>query len=113
MLSSPHHAAVTVHDPRRFRGTNIFIPVGLILTSAVALIGQGLALWTLILWIIIGAALGSAMSYALGSWLGSRARDHWPFKYRPELFERAHAVFERYGIVAVCIGYFIGPLRGP
>jgi membrane-associated protein len=40
-------------------------------------------------------------------------RDHWPFKYRPELFERAHAVFERYGIVAVCIGYFIGSLRGP
>jgi membrane protein DedA with SNARE-associated domain len=40
-------------------------------------------------------------------------RDRWPFKYRPELFERAHAVFERYGIVAVFIGYFIGPLRGP
>ena len=53
------------------------------------------------------------MSYTLGSWLGSRMRDHWPFKSKPELFERAHAVFERYGIVAVCIGYFIGPLRGP
>ena len=94
-------------------GTNIFIPVGLILTSAVALIGPGLALWTLVFWIIIGAALGSGVSYTLGSWLGSRMRDHWPFKSKPELFERAHAVFERYGIVAVCIGYFIGPLRGP
>ena len=94
-------------------GMNIFIPVGLILTSAVALIGSGLTLWTLIPWIIIGAALGSGVSYALGSWLGSRMRDHWPFQYRPELFERAHAVFEHYGILAVFIGYFIGPLRGP
>ena len=40
-------------------------------------------------------------------------RDHWPFQYRPELFERANAVFEHYGILAVFIGYFIGPLRGP
>jgi hypothetical protein len=70
-------------------------------------------LWTLILWIVLGAAFGSGLSYALGTWLGSRMRDRWPFKYRPELFERAHAVFERYGIVAVFIGYFIGPLRGP
>jgi membrane protein DedA with SNARE-associated domain len=35
--------------------------------------------------------------------------DRWPFKYRPELFERAQTVFKPYGIVAVFIGYFIGP----
>lgn len=92
-------------------GTNIFIPVGLILTFVAA--GPGLALWTLIPWIVIGAAFGGGVSYALGALLGSRMRDRWPFKSRPELFERAHAVFECYGIVAVFIGYFIGPLRGP
>jgi membrane protein DedA with SNARE-associated domain len=43
-------------------GTNVFIPVGLILTSAAALIGPGLALWTLILWIVIRAACGSGVS---------------------------------------------------
>jgi membrane protein DedA with SNARE-associated domain len=93
-------------------GTNVFIPVGLILTSAVALIGPGLALWTLILWIVIGAVFGSGVSYALGTRLGSRMRDRWPFKYRRNCLS-ARTVFERYGIVAVFIGYFIGPLRGP
>jgi membrane-associated protein len=94
-------------------GTNIFIPVGLILTFVAAMIGPSLALWTLIPWIVIGAAFGGGVSYALGALLGSRMRDRWPFESRPELFERAHAVFECYGIVAVFIGYFIGPLRGP
>jgi hypothetical protein len=43
-------------------GTNVFIPVGLILTSAVTLIGPGLGLWRLIVWIAIGAAFGSGVS---------------------------------------------------
>jgi len=96
-----------------FVGTNTFVPAGFLLTSAAALIGPGMHLVTLMVWIAAGAALGSAVSYALGTWFGPRVRSHWPLKDRPELMQRAHALFERYGILAVFIGYFIGPLRGP
>jgi membrane protein DedA with SNARE-associated domain len=95
-----------------FVGSNVFIPAGTILTSVAVLIGAGIISWTFVVCAAAGATLGSALSYALGAWLGPRVIDSWPLKRRPELLERAHAVFERYGTLAVFIGYFVGPLRG-
>jgi membrane-associated protein len=92
--------------------SNIFIPAGTILTSVAVLIGAGIISWTFVVCAVAGAALGSALSYAFGARLGPRVMDSWPLKGRPELLARARGLFERYGTLAVFIGYFVGPLRG-
>jgi membrane protein DedA with SNARE-associated domain len=58
-----------------------------------------------------GAGFGFWVSYWFGLFVGPRAGYHWPFKNNPELLERGHNFFERWGAPGVFFGHFIGPVR--
>ena len=87
---------------------------GMLIAIGAALGASGL--WNLdflMLWIAasIGAALGDWVSY----WLGFRYHDQiakmWPLSRYPQLLPRGHAFFEKYGVWAIVLGRFSGPLR--
>lgn len=59
----------------------------------------------------LGAGLGFSCSYWLGLWIGPRAEHHWPFRDRPDLLQRGHAFFEKYGAASIFLGHFFGPVR--
>ncbi len=71
----------------------------------------GLNLVPLALAASVGAASGFWVSYWAGLLLGPRVGDYWPLNKNPQLLERGHAFFERWGILSILIGHFFGPLR--
>jgi membrane protein DedA with SNARE-associated domain len=94
-----------------FVGLSFFIPAGTILTAVSPLVGIGAVSWWVVIWAAMGAATGCTVSFALGVWLGPHAGRRWPLAGRPELLQRASEVLERRGTMAICVGYFLGPLR--
>lgn len=59
----------------------------------------------------LGAAFGDWLSYWLGKHFHEPIGRMWPLSRYPDLIPRGHAFFEKYGIWAVVIGRFFGPLR--
>lgn len=58
-----------------------------------------------------GAGCGFWLSYWVGLVLGPRVGDYWPLNRNPQLLERGHAFFEKWGVASILIGHFFGPLR--
>jgi membrane protein DedA with SNARE-associated domain len=59
----------------------------------------------------LGAILGSTFSWWLGWRYGDKILTMWPLKNHPDLVERASGTFKTWGVGAVFLGHFIGPLR--
>lgn len=59
----------------------------------------------------LGAAFGDWLSYWLGKHFHEPIGRMWPLSRYPDLIPRGHAFFEKYGIWAIVIGRFFGPLR--
>lgn len=92
--------------------------VSLIVPSTVLLIGIGglvplsqldfLEIW-------IAAAAGAAVGDWVSYWIGRRFKDRiggiWPMSRHPDMLPRAHRFFERWGVLGVFLGRFLGPLR--
>lgn len=92
--------------------------VSLIVPSAVILIAIGglvplsnisfVEIW-------IGAALGAVFGDWLSYWVGHRFEHRisgmWPFTKYPDMLPRTHRFFERWGVLGVFLGRFLGPLR--
>lgn len=89
-----------------------FMPATVLLIGIGSLAAAGvLDLGTLSLWGIAGAGLGFWVSYEGGKHYARQIEAlPWLVK-RPELVARGHAIFERWGAMAVFIGRFIGPAR--
>lgn len=83
----------------------------IIVASGVLLASGALDPWIILPWGIAGAALGDAVSYWIGRWLGERVHHVWPFRDDGELLARGHRFFLRWGVLSVCLGRFFGPLR--
>lgn len=91
---------------------SIAIPSTAILLGVGALVATGeLSLFPIWAGASIGAVIGSCLSYAIGWRWGSAILSLWPFRNHPETVERGNAAFRRWGVVAVLIGHFFGPLR--
>jgi membrane protein DedA with SNARE-associated domain len=62
-----------------------------------------------------GAALGAVIGSSFSWWLGWRFGAHllvmWPLKDHPDLVEKAAESFRKWGMGAVVLGHFFGPLR--
>lgn len=58
-----------------------------------------------------GAALGDCVSYALGRYFKHDVRRVWPIRKYPELIPRGQILFERWGVLSIIGGKFIGGLR--
>ncbi len=59
----------------------------------------------------LGAACGDWVSYWLGKHFHVEISQMWPLSRHPDLIPRGHDFFERYGVWAIVIGRFFGPLR--
>jgi membrane protein DedA with SNARE-associated domain len=91
---------------------SLLVPfTAMIIGAGTLLCGDTLDPWVVIPWGIAGAAVGDAVSY----WIGRYFKDHiphlWPFKGNPDALARGYRFFARWGILAVFIGRFFGPLR--
>lgn len=86
----------------------LFIPSTPVLLLAGGLIAEGkLPFWEIYLAAVFGAAVGDAVSYAVGFWLKDRIRTIWPFRDYLELIDRGEAFFASHGGKSVFIGRFI------
>lgn len=91
---------------------SLLVPATAILLAIGALVGAaGVGFWPL--WIAggVGGALGYSVSYMIGAYFGDRAFGIWPFRNHPQLVEKARSFFQRFGVAAVFIGHFVGPIR--
>lgn len=89
-----------------------FMPATVLLLGIGSLAAAGvLDLLTLSLWGIAGAGLGFWVSYEAGKRYAREIEALPWLAKRPELVARGHAIFERWGAMAVFIGRFIGPAR--
>lgn len=91
---------------------SLAVPSTAILVGVGALVATG-AIPFLPIWAgaALGALIGSTFSWWLGWRYGDRILKMWPLKHHPELVDRAGAAFKKWGIGAVFLGHFIGPLR--
>jgi membrane protein DedA with SNARE-associated domain len=59
----------------------------------------------------LGAALGDWLSYWIGGKFKHSIGRMWPFSRHPALLSRGEAFIKKWGVLAVFIGRFSGPLR--
>ncbi len=90
----------------------LFIPATAFLLLVGGLVGAGaLPISTVLIWGIVGAVIGDAISYYLGRWMGPTVR-RWPIlKSQRTAIARARLAFYRHGFMAVLVGRFLGPIR--
>ena len=92
--------------------------VSLVLPAWAALVGIGvliasgnLSFWPIWIAASVGAALGDWLSYWVGVKLGAPVANIWPLSRHPNLIPKGEAFVQRWGVLAIFIGRFFGPLR--
>lgn len=60
---------------------------------------------------ILGALTGDLLSFWFGHHYKSRLRNIWPLNRHPKLLNKGEVFFQRYGILSIIIGRFVGPIR--
>lgn len=90
----------------------IVIPgVALLFGAALAAGASDVVLWQVLAAAFLGAVLGDGISFFLGRHFHSNIVQLPPFKNHPEWITRGENFFQRYGLISVVIGRFVGPLR--
>ena len=84
--------------------------ISLLFPASTALVAIG-ALVPIWIAAAVGAALGDWLSYWLGQTFEAPISRMWPLSRHPDLLPRGHAFIAKYGIAAIFIGRFFGPLR--
>jgi membrane protein DedA with SNARE-associated domain len=91
---------------------SLLLPATVILFGVGWLIGEsGIAFWPLWCAAVVGAFLGDWLSFWIGARLKGDVGNYWPLSRHPDLIPRGHRLFERWGVVGVFFGRFLGPLR--
>jgi membrane protein DedA with SNARE-associated domain len=92
--------------------------ISLILPSWAALVGIGATMRAggidfVPVWMAgaLGAALGDWLSYWVGNRFKRSIAGAWPFSRHPQLLPRGEAFIKNWGVLAIFIGRFSGPLR--
>lgn len=89
-----------------------FFPATVLMVTAGGLAGAGVIdPWSLLVWCIAGATLGDAVSYWLGRKLGPKAWRHPMLKKHKTGLARARLFFRTYGVLAIYMCRFMGPVR--
>lgn len=90
----------------------IIVPgVALLFATAAAAGSVHLPLFDILAAGFIGAVLGDGISFFLGRHYHHVIRKLPPFSSHPEWITKGERFFERYGLVSVVIGRFVGPIR--
>ena len=91
---------------------SLLVPAWGALVAIGYLIGpSGISFWPV--WIAggLGAAMGDWLSYWVGLKIGPPVAHIWPLSRHPELLPKGEAFVKRWGVLAIFIGRFFGPLR--
>ncbi|HTP76206.1 MAG TPA: DedA family protein [Rhizomicrobium sp.] len=95
-----------------FVGISFLVPGTSILVGLGVLI-QALGINPIPIW--LGAAVGAVLGDWVSYWIGHRYKEHtlaiWPISRYPEQMEKALTFFRRWGVGAIFLGRFTGPLR--
>ena len=89
-------------------GTAILVGIaGLIAASGISA--------SVVMPMVIAAALGGTLGYAVSYWIGYYFKDSidriWPFRNNPALIRNGEYFFQKYGTWSVFLGHFFGPVR--
>jgi len=95
-----------------FAGIGLLIP-GVILLAMVAVIANMVNVSSLeiIIWCYLGACIADILSFLIGHYFRNKVTNIWPFSKYPESLFKAKSLVKTYGIYAILIGRFIGPIR--
>lgn len=89
---------------------SLLLPATVILLGLGALIGDnGLTFLPIWLAAACGAFLGDWLSYWFGFHYKNSVRHMWPISRRPEMLDRGHLFFERWGVWSVLSAVFLVP----
>ena len=91
---------------------SLLIPAWGALVAIGALLGHsGISFWPICLAAALGAAMGDWLSYWIGLKLEYSVQHIWPLSRHPTLIPRGEAFVRKWGVLAIFIGRFFGPLR--
>ncbi len=91
---------------------SLLFPAWGALVAIGALIGpSGVNFWPVWIAAALGAALGDWLSYWIGQKFEHAVQHMWPLSRHPELIPRGEAFVRKWGVLAIFIGRFFGPLR--
>jgi len=93
---------------------SLLLPFWAMLVGIGTLIGaSGTTNEFLLVWVAasLGAAFGDWVSYWLGKHFHEEIAGMWPLSRHPDLIPKGHDFFDRFGVWAIVIGRFFGPLR--
>lgn len=95
-----------------FAFVSLLVPATIILFAIGGMIGlSGIEYWSIWTAAAIGAAVGDWLAYDLATRFKLKIVCIWPLSRHPELVSGGFAFFERWGVIAVFVGRFLGPLR--
>lgn len=91
---------------------SLLVPAWAVLVALGALTREsGIGFWPILFSGAVGAALGDWLSYWIGLKVGPAAGSVWPLSRDPTLLQRGQRFVARWGVLAILIGRFFGPLR--
>lgn len=93
---------------------SFFVPaVGIIFAlGALAGASGGIAFWPLWAGVVVGAGLGNLVSWWIGTHYGHVFKEWKPIRDRPQIVAASENAIKRWGVAAIFIGRFFGPLHG-
>jgi membrane protein DedA with SNARE-associated domain len=91
---------------------SFFIPAwGALIALGVLIEAGDLRFWPIWFGATMGAAIGDWVSYWIGVKIGPSVAQIWPVSRHPELLSKGISFVRRWGVSAIFIGRFFGPLR--
>jgi membrane protein DedA with SNARE-associated domain len=91
---------------------SLLVPAWAALVGIGVLIATGnLTFWPILVAGALGAACGDWLSYWIGIKLGPPVAHVWPLSRHPDLLPKGERFVQRWGVLAIFIGRFFGPLR--
>ncbi len=95
-----------------FAFVSLAVPATVILFGVGGLIGaSGIAFWSVWVAAALGAFVGDWLAYELALYFKDQIAHWWPLSRNPAALSRAIIFFRRWGMLAVFVGRFFGPLR--
>lgn len=90
----------------------LIVPGVVLLLAVTAMAGGGgMSLGAALAWAFTGAVIGDMLSFALGRVFHQDIRRIGLFRRHPQWITRTEAFFERYGLLSIFLGRFVGPIR--
>ena len=90
----------------------LVVPGSMMLFALAVLAGTGvLELWQTLLLAYVGGVFGDLLSYLIGRQQHQKIRSLPYLRDHPQWLAGAEQYFQRYGVISLLIGRFIGPLR--